>query len=285
MEGALQYVEDNDMSIRGASRKWGVPAATLPKWLSCLTTMPKKGPPTILTYQEEEEIVQWCQEMAGCGHGLEIINLKAVTAEGLDKDQALCLRLAIVSTFYETLSKAYAANPYGPARIWNCAETRVMADRNEAMRVPARKGSWNVSYILSKSHEWITIVCCVNASRQSIPGFYMIKGKRLLHNYIAECEPGACMAVQQHAWMTKELFMNWLHHFKRSVLGGVSPTNRCLFIFDDHDSHVALPTIQEARMLGIDLLTLPAHTSHKLQPLNVSVFSPFKTSNRKETHG
>jgi hypothetical protein len=34
--------------------------------------------------------------------------------------------------------------------------------------------------------------------------------------------------------------------------------------------------VQEARRAGLDLLTLPAHTSHALQPLDVSVFKPFK---------
>ncbi|XP_059068688.1 MFS-type transporter clz9-like [Cryptomeria japonica] len=157
-----------------------------------------------------------------------------------------------------------------------------MANRNGAMRVLARKGSQNVSHILLKSHEWITIICCVNASRQSIPVFYLFKGKRQIQIHIAKCELGACMATQQHAWMTNELFMSWLQHFKHSIPGGVSPTKRCLLIFDDHDNHVALPTIEEARMLGIDLLTLPAHTSHKLQPLDVSVFSPFKTYFKSE---
>ncbi|XP_059075053.1 MFS-type transporter clz9-like [Cryptomeria japonica] len=213
--------------------------------------------------------------MAGYGHGLEIINLKARhhelslrTAEGLNKDWTLCLRPAIVSAFYETLSKTYIAIPYGPTRIWNCDETRVMTDINGAMKVLAMKGSQNVSYIVPKSREWITILCCVNASGQRIIGFYMFKGKRQLQNYIAKCELGACMAAQQHAWMTKELFMNWLHHFERFVPRGVSPTNRCLLIFDSHNNHVALPTIQEARMLGINLPTLPAHTSHKFQPLD-----------------
>jgi hypothetical protein len=28
--------------------------------------------------------------------------------------------------------------------------------------------------------------------------------------------------------------------------------------------------------VGLDLLTLPSHTSHRLQPLDVSVFGPFK---------
>ncbi|KAH9292362.1 hypothetical protein KI387_042453, partial [Taxus chinensis] len=66
------------------------------------------------------------------------------------------------------------------------------------------------------------------------------------------------------------------------VPGGVSPNNRHLLIFDGHGSHVALGTIQEARSLGIDLLTLPAHTSHKLQPLDVSVFAPFKSYFKEE---
>lgn len=90
------------------------------------------------------------------------------------------------------------------------------------------------------------------------------------------------MVAQPHAWMTKELFLNWLYHFSRSVPGGASPTNRHLLIFDGHRSHVALSTIHEAKSLGIDLLTLPAHTSHKLQPLDVSVFSPFKTHFKSE---
>jgi hypothetical protein len=34
--------------------------------------------------------------------------------------------------------------------------------------------------------------------------------------------------------------------------------------------------------MGIDLLTLPAHTTHRLQPLDVSVFGPFKSYFRDE---
>ncbi|XP_057821289.2 uncharacterized protein LOC131033984 [Cryptomeria japonica] len=141
--------------------------------------------------------------MAAIGHGLEIINLKEAVShicesrptpfkdgmlgkscwfgfksrhlelssqivEGLDKDRAPSLRPIVVSTFYETLSKAYAANPYGPTDIWNYDETGVMDGINGAMRVLERKGSQKSSYILLKSHEWITIICCINASEQSI---------------------------------------------------------------------------------------------------------------------
>ena len=167
-------------------------------------------------------------------------------------------------------------------QIWNCDETGVQAGRNCGMKVIAKRGSRSVPYVFPKSREWITILCCVNVAGQRIPGFYIFKGQKQIKNYIAGCELGACMAAQPHAWMTKELFLNWLHHFAISIPGGVSTSNRHLLIFDGHGSHVVLPTIQEARNLGIDLLTLPSHTSHSLQPLDISVFSPFKNYFKKE---
>jgi hypothetical protein len=39
---------------------------------------------------------------------------------------------------------------------------------------------------------------------------------------------------------------------------------------------VTLEVVSEAKRVGLDLLTLCSHTSHALQPLDVSVFKPFK---------
>jgi hypothetical protein len=38
---------------------------------------------------------------------------------------------------------------------------------------------------------------------------------------------------------------------------------------------IYLQTVEAGNMMGIDLLTFPAHTTHRLQPLDVSVFGPF----------
>jgi hypothetical protein len=37
----------------------------------------------------------------------------------------------------------------------------------------------------------------------------------------------------------------------------------------------------EAKRVGLDLLTLPFHTSHALQPLDVSIFKSFKKNFRE----
>ena len=86
------------------------------------------------------------------------------------------------------------------------------------------------------------------------------------------------MEMQQRAWITSYLFSMWMLHFIASVRGrgGISPENRHLLILDGYNSHVTLDVVKEASAAGLDLLTLLAHTSHALQPLDVAVFKPFK---------
>jgi hypothetical protein len=78
------------------------------------------------------------------------------------------------------------------------------------------------------------------------------------------------------------LFSSWISHFNQALekRGGILPTNRHLLILDGHSSHVTLDVVHKAKLIGLDILTLPSHTSHRLQPLDVSVFRPFKCAFR-----
>jgi hypothetical protein len=54
-----------------------------------------------------------------------------------------------------------------------------------------------------------------------------------------------------------------------------------LLILDGHGCHVPLEAIEQAKELGLDMITLPLHTSHIVQPLDASCFKSFKTSFKK----
>ena len=43
---------------------------------------------------------------------------------------------------------------------------------------------------------------------------------------------------------------------------------------DNHDSHIGIDIIEMARANGLSIITFPPHTSHKLQPLDVTVYGP-----------
>ncbi|CAI9716204.1 transposable element-derived 6 [Octopus vulgaris] len=51
-----------------------------------------------------------------------------------------------------------------------------------------------------------------------------------------------------------------------------------LLILDNHKTRVSLGDIDLAKKNGVILLTIPPHTSHKLQLLDVSCYKPFKTA-------
>ncbi|MCO5609724.1 hypothetical protein L7F22_063956 [Adiantum nelumboides] len=74
------------------------------------------------------------------------------------------------------------------------------------------------------------------------------------------------MAMQKEARMIGELFQAWLEHFKTAIMDDMGLESRHLLILDGHGSHVSLEVVGKAHEAGIDIVTLPAHTSHKLQP-------------------
>jgi hypothetical protein len=62
--------------------------------------------------------------------------------------------------------------------------------------------------------------------------------------------------------------------------GNLCTTNQHLLVLDGHNSHVTIDVVHKAKKMGLDLITLPSHTSYALQPFNVACFKPFKTTFR-----
>ena len=181
-------------------------------------------------------------------------------------------------SFYSNLEQLYSKENYPAKRIWNSDETGAQAGRNGGGRVWARKGSRSVHKVLPNEREWITNQTCVNAAGDHIPSLYIFRGKRLRSNYVIHCEDETTMAMQTKAWMIATLFSYWISHFIRCLerKGGILHERWHLLILDGYNSHVTLEVVYKCREVGLDLLTLPSHTSHKLQPLDVSIFAPFK---------
>jgi hypothetical protein len=47
---------------------------------------------------------------------------------------------------------------------------------------------------------------------------------------------------------------------------------------------VTLKVIEQAHAFGLNMVKFPSHTSHTLQPLDMSYFKPFKRTFRKESN-
>ena len=102
------------------------------------------------------------------------------------------------------------------------------------------------------------------------------KRKRFLPELVKDAPAGTIGGVSDSGWITSPLFVEWLHHFIE--FSGASQQRRVLLVMDNHPSHVSMDVVCEARKAGVDIVTLPPHCSHFIQPLDKTVYGPLKAA-------
>ena len=93
--------------------------------------------------------------------------------------------------------------------------------------------------------------------------------------YQFEGPDDALYAKSDSGWIDSELFLTWL---KTIFLKYVVPQRPVMLLIDGHKSHMTLDAIDLCRSNDVILFCLPPHTTHALQPLDVSVFKSLKDS-------
>ena len=318
LEQAMNSITDDGMSLRQASRVYGISTSSIRDHLFGKTTSRQKVIKTVLAPHEEIKIVDYVFQMQDLGHPLNVVELclKVATAtqtrstpwsasgvpgkgwlrrfcsrhpeistrcsQGLEVARACALCPITTETLYANLEKLYTAYSYPPNHIWNCDESGVQVGRSGGAIVLARRGSRSVHSIEPNQKEHLSVLSCINVDEGCIPNFYILKGCYFLVDYIVNCEEGAVMGMQPNAWMTRWLFESWIFHFIECLKRGpgVDLSNRHLLILDGHNSHVTLKVVKISMGSGLDIVSLPSHTSHALQPLDIACFKPFKTAFR-----
>ncbi|XP_030746032.1 uncharacterized protein LOC115874874 [Sitophilus oryzae] len=108
----------------------------------------------------------------------------------------------------------------------------------------------------------------------NVPPALIFPRKRPKAELMDGCIPEATMFVSESGYVNSELFVQWLKHFKKHVR--TSAENQVLLILDNHSSHISLKCVTYAKNNYIHLLSLPPHSSHKMQPLDRTVFKVLK---------
>ena len=134
--------------------------------------------------------------------------------------------------------------------------------------------------MLPDQREWLSILVAIVAVKNTIPNFYIFKGKQFGRNFIKKCKFGATIAMQPYLWMTGILFSKCFNHLIYHVIGKkvILPTNNHFLILRGINLYVIIDIVAMTKKTRLDLLGLPSHTSHVLQPLDIFVFKTFKTS-------
>ena len=85
---------------------------------------------------------------------------------------------------------------------------------------------------------------------------------------------GSVAAANKSGWITEQIFPKFLLHLVKNTRCTKEKT--ILVLMDHQETHTSIETIDFAKGNGVILLTIPPHTSHKLQPLDKTIYGPFK---------
>ncbi|KAJ0177675.1 hypothetical protein K1T71_006548 [Dendrolimus kikuchii] len=120
----------------------------------------------------------------------------------------------------------------------------------------------------------------MNVAGHFIPPAFIYPRKRPSPELLAGGPTQSVCMLSDCGYVTPKLFVEWLHHFKDHV--HASELDPVLLILDNHSSHISLEGVKYAQEHHIVILTIPSHSSHKLQPLDIAIHSHLKNKYAEE---
>ena len=131
------------------------------------------------------------------------------------------------------------------------------------------------------NREFLSLLACICADGTALPPALIYKSDsgKLQDTWIADWEPQeeAYFAVTPNGWSCDVLGLSWLERVFQRCTKEKAGNRRRLLIVEGHSSHVNMQFIEKCDNFRLLLLILPPHSTHRLQPLDVSLFSPLST--------
>ncbi len=162
-------------------------------------------------------------------------------------------------------------------RIFNVDETGLTIVQSKIPQVLAVKGSKQIGSLTSAERgSLITIVACMSPAGIFIPPLIIFPRTNRCVQLEKDGPSNAIYAYHPSGWIQTELFTMWFEHFISKTKP--SAEDPVLLLLDGHYTHVRnLDVIQTARKNHVIILSIPPHSSHKMQPLDKTFNGPLKT--------
>lgn len=184
---------------------------------------------------------------------------------------------ASVSKFFDLLENICDRNALDGTRVFNVDESGFSTVQKRCQKIVATKGKKQIAG-LSSGERGVntTAVCCCSAAGQFVPPMIIFKRKRMAPELKIGAPEGSLVEISESGYIDSSLFVKWLQFFVDTV--HPSQERKVLLCLDGHTTHSKnLQALELARESGVIMLQLPAHTTHKLQPLDVTFFKPLET--------
>jgi hypothetical protein len=213
--------------------------------------------------------------------------LKSRYSRKYDYQRALCENPTIIRPWFELVHNIIGKYGILDADIYNFDETGFqMGVISTAKVITGAERSRRPVSVQPGNREWVTAIDCICADGQSLPPVIIFEGK--MHQstwYDTELPRDWVIGVSDNGWTDNILGLTWLKDvFEKHTAHRTKGVYR-LLILDGHGSHLTPEFDLFCTEHSIITLCMPPHSSHLLQPCDVSFFAVLKRRYGQQIQG
>ncbi|XP_053379621.1 jerky protein homolog-like [Mercenaria mercenaria] len=272
---AYDAVREKGVPVQRAALQYGVPEQTLRDRVKGIVNPLsfKQGTETVFTHEEELTLVEHIETMAELGYGITNVQLQHIAGElaydlgkkgnnkpisnnwlyafkkrwehrlaslkpqKLDSNRARSTTPEVLQNYYTNLKQVYDKYELHdkPQNIYNDDETGLQPEHRPPNVIAPINSKPQA--ITSPRSTTTTLIGCSNAIGNSLPPFFVFKGKRYNPDLMKGANPGAKYEMSETGWSNSNIFRKYVqHHFYPHVKGQASGNEHVLLIYDGHGS-------------------------------------------------
>jgi hypothetical protein len=212
-------------------------------------------------------------------HFCDSKNIKICRAQQIELARRYFCNVDAIAHFFSTFPAAFQRDP---RLIWNADETQLNASKRFKVLSPGK-----LPLVTAQSKfPHITGMVTISAAGEVMKPLIILKNLQHLTN-LEELTEHCFFATSTSGYITKHLFVYFTLLFVaqmslyRLTLPQELRTQPILLLLEGHRSRICFEAALIFHLFNIDVLILPPHTSHLIQPFDVAVASPLKIEFKK----
>ena len=201
--------------------------------------------------------------------------LKSKYTRKYDYQRAKCEDPQLIKDWFKRVKETIEKYGIVPEDIYNMDETGFQMGITSTSKVVCglETKQSHAKALQPGNREWVTSIVAVNASGWALPAQIIFAATKHQSLWYHELPKDYTISVSKNGWTTDELGVEWLYKVFEPYTASRTTGGYRLLILDGHGSHATAGFDRFCMEKKIIPLYMPPHSSHLLQPLDVSCFA------------